>query len=148
MPQRTPVLLDVDTGIDDAMALLYACASPDVELVGVTCIGGNVDARQVAENTLAVLDLAGRPDVPLLLGAGQPLVKPLETSTETHGPRGLGDAVLPAPSRAVQPGTAAEWLVDLARRRPGEVTLVTLGPLTNLAVGLELEPALPSLFGD
>jgi purine nucleosidase len=141
-----PLLLDVDTGIDDALALLYACASPEAELVAVTCIGGNVDARQVAANTLAVLELAGRADVPVHLGAEQPLRKPLETSTETHGPRGLGDAKLPTATRGLSEGHAADAIVELARSRPGELLLVTLGPLTNLALALEREPSLPRLL--
>jgi inosine-uridine nucleoside N-ribohydrolase len=74
MPGRIPLLLDVDTGIDDALALLYACASPEIDLVAVTCIGGNVNARRVAENTRAVLELAGRDDVPVVLGREQTLV--------------------------------------------------------------------------
>ena len=141
-----PLLLDVDTGIDDALALLYACASPEAEIVAVTCIGGNVDARQVAENTLAVLDLAGRPDIPVYLGSETPLRKALTTSPETHGPRGLGDAELPAASRSISEGQAADRIVELARTRRGELTLVTLGPLTNLAIALEREPSLPSLL--
>ena len=148
MPARTPLLLDVDTGIDDALALLYACASPEVELVAVTCIGGNVNARRVAENTRAVLELAGRDDVPVALGREQPLVKPLETSTETHGPRGLGYAELPPARRPLEHDEAALRIVDVARERPGEVTLVTLGPLTNLAVALDREPSLPNLLVD
>jgi len=146
MAPRMPLILDVDTGIDDALALLYACASPDVELVAATCVGGNVNARRVAENTRAVLELAGRGDVPVVLGREQPLVKPLETSTETHGPRGLGYAELPAASRPLEPGHAAQRIVDLARARPGEITLVTLGPLTNLAVAVDREPSLPTLL--
>jgi purine nucleosidase len=146
MPARTPLLLDVDTGIDDALALLYACASPEVELVAVTCIGGNVNARRVAENTRAVLELAGRDDVPVALGREQPLVKPLETATETHGPRGLGYAELPPARRPLERDEAAVRIVEAARERPGEVTLVTLGPLTNLAVALDREPSLPNLL--
>ncbi|HET9852471.1 MAG TPA: nucleoside hydrolase [Candidatus Limnocylindrales bacterium] len=146
MTDRVPLLLDVDTGIDDALALLYACASPEAELVAVTCIGGNVDARQVAANTLAVLELAGRPDVPVYLGSEQPLRKPLATSTETHGPHGLGYAELPAPGASLADGEAAQRIVELARSRPGELLLVTLGPLTNLALALEREPSLPSLL--
>jgi len=146
MTERVPLLLDVDTGIDDALALLYACASPEAELVAVTCIGGNVDARQVAMNTLAVLELAGRSDVPVYLGSEQPLRKALETSTETHGAHGLGYAELPAPDRGLADGHAADRIVELARRRPGELLLVTLGPLTNLALALEREPSLPRLL--
>ena len=146
MTDRVPLLLDVDTGIDDALALLYACASPEVDLVAVTCIGGNVDARQVAANTLAVLELAGRSDVPVYLGSEQPLRKPLETSTETHGPHGLGYAELPSPGGGLAAGRAADRILELARSRPGELLLVTLGPLTNLALALEREPSLPSLL--
>lgn len=146
MPAQIPLVLDVDTGIDDALALLYACASPEVELVAVTCVGGNVNARRVAENTRAVLALAGRADVPVALGREEPLVKPLETSAETHGPRGIGYAELPAASRQLERDDAADRIVSVARSRPGEVTLVTLGPLTNLAVALEREPSLPELL--
>jgi purine nucleosidase len=142
-----PLVLDVDTGIDDALALLYACASPDAELLAVTCVAGNVDARQVALNTLGVIELAGRTDVPVFLGAEQPLVKELQTTPETHGPKGIGYAELPSPTRSLEAEHAADRIVSLARERPGEVTLVTLGPLTNLALALEREPALPRLLG-
>lgn len=146
-PERVPLILDVDTGIDDSLALLYACASPEVDLLAVTCIGGNIDARRVARNTLAVLELAGRTDVPVLLGREQPLVKPLETSAETHGPQGIGYAELPEAARSLEAGDASERIVELARQRPGEILLVTLGPLTNLAVALEHEPDLPRHLG-
>ncbi len=143
---RVPLILDVDTGIDDALAILYACASPEVELLAVTCVGGNADARQVALNTRAVLELAGRADVPVLMGEEQPLHKALETAPETHGPKGIGYAELPAPARELEPDHAADRIVALARSRPGEVTLVTLGPLTNIAVAVG-EPSFPSLLG-
>jgi purine nucleosidase len=146
MTDRVPLILDVDTGIDDALALLYACASPDAELAAVTTVAGNVDARQVAANTLAVLELAGRDDVPVYLGEEHPLVKPLVTTPETHGPKGLGYAELPVARRELDHGNAAEKIVELARKRPAELTLVTLGPLTNLARALLHEPALPELL--
>jgi purine nucleosidase len=141
-----PLILDVDTGIDDSLALMYAAASPEAEVVAVTCVGGNVEARQVAENTRAVLELVGRTDVEVALGRERPLVRPVETATETHGPRGLGYAELPPPSRPLSDRSGVDVLVDEARRRPGEITLVTLGPLTNLAVAVERERALPLLF--
>lgn len=146
MAERTPLILDVDTGIDDALALLYACASPDADLLAVTCVAGNVEADQVAANTLAVLELAGRADVRVFLGAERPLVKALVTTPETHGPEGIGYATLAPAARGLEPGHAADAIVELARSRPGEITLVTLGPLTNLALALEREPALPSLL--
>ena len=146
MVDRTALILDVDTGIDDSLALLYAAASPNAELVAATCVSGNVDARQVAVNTLAVLELAGRPDVEVALGREIPLVRPLETTPETHGPRGIGHAELPPASRPLSERHAVDVILDTARERPGEITLVTLGPLTNLAIAVQREPALPRLL--
>ena len=146
MTERHPVILDVDTGIDDSLALLYACASPEVELVAATCVAGNVDARQVAVNTRAVLELADRADVEVALGRETPLARPLTTTPETHGPRGIGYAELPPPSRPLSRRHAVDLLVDEARRRPGELTLVALGPLTNVALAALREPELPVLL--
>ena len=146
MAERIPLILDVDTGIDDALALLYACASDEADLLAVTCVAGNVAARQVAENTRAVLELAGRGDVEVALGREVPLVRPLETTPETHGPRGLGYAELPAATRPLSDRHAVDLLIEEAHRRPGEITLVTLGPLTNLAVAVLREPELPRLL--
>src|SRR5918995_2631560 len=101
MPVQIPLILDVDTGIDDSLALLYACASPEAELVAVTCCSGNVEARQVATNTLAVLELAGRTDIEVAIGREVPLVRPLETAPDTHGPYGIGHAQLPPPTHSV-----------------------------------------------
>src|SRR6266542_4205131 len=97
MADRIRLILDVDTGIDDALALLYVCGSPEAELLAVTCTAGNVEARQVAENTLGILELAGRADVEVALGREVPLVRPLRTAPETHGPKGIGYAGLPPP---------------------------------------------------
>ena len=95
---RIPLLLDVDTGIDDSLALLYVCASPEAEIVAVTCVAGNVDARQVAENTRAVLELAGRLDVEVALGREAPLARPLVTTPETHGRGASGTPSCPRPA--------------------------------------------------
>jgi purine nucleosidase len=146
MAGLTPLLLDVDTGIDDSLALLYACASPDAEIVAVTCVAGNVDAQQVARNTRAVLELAGRADVEVALGRETPLVRDLVTTPETHGPLGIGYAVLPPASRPLSARFGPDVIMEEARRRPGELTLVTLGPMTNLALAVLREPALPSLL--
>jgi purine nucleosidase len=139
------LIIDVDTGIDDALALLYVLASPEAELLAVTCTSGNVEAGQVAENTIALLDLVGRPDIEVALGRREPLKRPLMTAVETHGPKGVGYAELPAPARGVSGRHSADLIAEEIRRTPGEVTLITLGPLTNLAVALEREPRLPSL---
>lgn len=146
MTERTALLLDVDTGIDDSLALLYAAASPEVELVAVTCVAGNIDARQVGVNSRAILELAGRTDVEVALGREVPLIRALETTPETHGPQGLGHAELPPPSRPLSERHAVDLILAEARRRPGEITLVTLGPLTNLALAVMVEPALPRLL--
>ena len=141
-----PLLVDVDTGIDDALALLYLCGSPEAELLAVTCVAGNVAAKQVAENTRAVLELAGRADIEVALGREVPLVRPLRIAPETHGPRGLGYAMLPPPSADLSPRHAADLIIAEARAKPGAVTLITTGPLTNLAVALVREPELPRLL--
>ncbi|MGD8683026.1 MAG: nucleoside hydrolase [Chloroflexota bacterium] len=143
---RTPLLIDCDTGIDDALALLYACASTDAEIVGVGCVAGNVELPHVVRNTLAVLELAGRTDVEVAAGRDTPIARPLRTAADTHGPTGLGYADLPSPSTRPGPRDAAQLIVARAHERPGELTLVTLGPLSNVAEALEREPSLPSLL--
>jgi purine nucleosidase len=140
------LIIDCDTGIDDALALLYAVASPDAELVAVTCTAGNVGARQVATNTRALLDLVDRSDVEVALGREVPLVRPLMIAPETHGPRGVGYAELPAPVTPLSTRHSADLFIEEARRAPGEITMVTVGPLTNLAVALVREPELPRLL--
>jgi purine nucleosidase len=144
--RRIPILVDCDTGIDDSLALLYAVASPDCELVAVTCTAGNVDARQVAQNTRAVLELGGRPDVEVALGRETPLARALVTTPETHGPRGIGYAELPPATMPLSLRFGPELIVEEARRRPGELTLVTLAPLTNVALAVLREPELPRLL--
>ena len=146
MTERTALILDVDSGIDDSLALLYAAGSPEVELVAATCVSGNIEARQVAINTRAVLELAGRAEVEVALGHETPLVRALETTPETHGPQGLGHAELPPPTRPLSDRHAVDLILEEARRRPGEIALVTLGPLTNLAIAILREPGLPRLL--
>jgi purine nucleosidase len=143
---HVPLLLDVDTGIDDALAILYAVASPATELVAVTAVHGNVALADTERNTRAVLELAGRTDVAVAAGRARPLLRPLEISPETHGPRGLGHATLPPPSKPLSDRYAPDVIVEAARDRPGELTLVTLGPLTNLAIAVLAEPRLPTLL--
>src|SRR3954470_18860757 len=111
----TPLIIDVDTGIDDSLALLYAAATPEAEIVAVTCVGGNVDARQVERNTRAVMALAGREDVEVALGRERPLVRPVETTPETHGPQGLGHAELPPPTKPLSDRHAVDVFIEEAR---------------------------------
>ncbi len=143
----TPLIIDVDTGVDDALGILYAEASPEVELTACTCVTGNVGVDQAAENTLRVLELAGRGDVDVALGAARPLSRYHEPFPAVHGALGLGRAELPPPARSVSDRPAAQLIVDEARRRPGEVVLVATGPLTNVALAIAEEPRLPDLLG-
>jgi purine nucleosidase len=145
-PTRIPLLIDCDTGIDDALALLYAAASAEAEIVGVSCVAGNVELAHVVRNTLAVLELAGRADVEVAAGAARPIARSLRTAADTHGPTGLGYAELPLPTTRPSGRDAPTLIVESARARPGELTLVTLGPLTNVAIALEQEPELPRLL--
>ena len=153
MPRRK-LILDVDTGIDDAMALLYAVASPDAELLVATCAPGNASLEAVVRNTRGVLDVAGASHVDVIAGARTPLAKPLVTTPETHGPTGLGYAALPAPSRplgtaSVDGGNAAAArIVAEVRRHPGAVTIVGCAPATNIAAAFRLDAELPGLVGE
>jgi purine nucleosidase len=141
-----PLILDVDTGVDDALALLYAVASPEVELAAVACVAGNVPLDMVTRNTLAVLEGGGRGDVEVAAGAAAPLVEEPRPAFEVHGPEGLGKAVVPEPSGTVSDRGAVELLVEEARRRPGDILFVSTGPMTNVALALREEPRLPELF--
>jgi purine nucleosidase len=145
-PPTVPIIIDCDTGIDDSLALLYACASPEADIRAVTCVAGNVDAIQVGINTRAILELAGRDDIEVALGREVPIARPLMTTPETHGPLGVGDSVLPPPSRRISSRHAADLIIEEATRAPGEITLVALGPLTNVAVAVLREPELPVLL--
>jgi purine nucleosidase len=142
----TPIIMDVDTGVDDAIALLLAAASPEVELVGATCLMGNVTVGQATTNTLAVLELAGLGEVEVASGASRPLVREHQPYPEVHGQRGLGHADPPAPRSSPSARSAVELIVETARAHPGEVLLVATGPLTNVAVAVAEEPALPTLL--
>ncbi|MEX2202563.1 MAG: nucleoside hydrolase [Actinomycetota bacterium] len=141
-----PLILDVDTGVDDALALLYACASPEAELLLTTCLMGNVSTAHVVRNTLAVLELVGRTDVEVAAGAERPLVREHLLFPYVHGETGLGRAELPPPTKAVSERHAARAILDVVTERPGEVILVATGPLTNVALALAEEPELPHLL--
>jgi purine nucleosidase len=135
---RRPVILDVDTGIDDMVALLIAATAPELQLRGVTCVAGNVELQHVARNTGTLLQLVGRPDVPVSIGAARPLTRRLRTAPETHGPTGTGYAELRGEQRALETTDftaipAARYLEAHVKRHPGQMTIVATGPLTNLA---------------
>jgi purine nucleosidase len=141
-----PVFADVDTGVDDAMALVYLLASADADLVGIASTAGNVGVDQVARNNLGLLDLCGAPGIPVSRGADGPIASELRTAEDTHGPEGLGYARLPSHDRRLTEYDAAEAWVRAARAHPGELVGIAVGPLTNLALALRAEPALPTLL--
>ena len=140
------LLLDVDTGVDDALAIAYLLAHDDAEIVGVCCTAGNVSVERVVQNTLSVLDLLGAPAMPVAVGSAIPLGGPIGSAEDVHGESGLGDAVLPASSRELDPRHAARLWIDTVRANPGQITGLVTGPLTNLALAVRLDPELPALL--
>ena len=148
MSQQTqPLLIDVDTGIDDALALLYACAAPEAEIVGVSTVVGNVSLTAATRNTRAVLALAGRGDIPVWPGAATPLSPGSADARHVHGESGLGHAVLPEPPEPQSRRHAVDAIIAAARAHAGRLMLAATGPLTNVALAVMREPELPSLVG-
>ncbi|ARJ06913.1 nucleoside hydrolase [Cnuibacter physcomitrellae] len=138
MTQRTPVLVDCDTGVDDAMALLYLLRRDDIEIVGITTVFGNNTASRCAHNTLRVLELVGRQDIPVAVGAEKPLVGEVTyLATHVHGSDGLGDSGLPMEiSTSPVEATAVELIDRLSLEHAGSLRILALAPLTNLAHAL------------
>lgn len=150
-PRRPRILLDCDPGVDDALTLLYLAPlvrSGEVDLVAVGTVHGNVAPDVGALNALRVLERAGVSGMPVAVGAARPMAQEVSYAHAWHGTDGLGETGLPAPAGRPSDTTAPEQIVRLARANPGELTLLAIGPLTNLAVALLLEPALPRLFRD
>ncbi|MFN8633125.1 MAG: nucleoside hydrolase [Chloroflexota bacterium] len=137
------IIFDTDPGVDDAMALFFLLASPELELEAVTTVFGNVDVEQTTRNAVILLDVAGRSDVPVAPGAGRPLMPKRQRQlggAVVHGDNGLGGAELPLPSRPAGSQRAAELIVERVMAAPGEITLMAVGPLTNVALATCLEP--------
>lgn len=129
---------DVDTGVDDSLALLYALNKPRFEIVGIATVTGNVEADLAAENTLKILDLAGAPEIPVTVGALRPLGGRWEGLVSViHGDNGLGNVTLPASSRKTTGKGVEEHYLELGERCQGELVLIALGPLTNIATDPE-----------
>ncbi|GAA4283741.1 hypothetical protein GCM10022261_12720 [Brevibacterium daeguense] len=141
-----PIFIDCDPGIDDAIALGYALCQEDLNITGVAASGGNGATAQVLDNALSWLALAGRTDIPVHRGAEQPLAGATEFAEETHGPTGAGYANLLADRTALSTVGAATAWVEAAHAHPGRLVGVLLGPATNLALALDLEPELPRLL--
>jgi purine nucleosidase len=135
------VLLDCDPGIDDALAIAFACGHPGLDLCGVTTVAGNIGLAQATANALNVLDFVGRPDVPLAEGSAAPLLRPHVDARDVHGDSGLGQA------RPVD-ADATDLIIDTIEASPGEITLVATGPLTNIALAVRRRPELVRQVAD
>lgn len=139
MPRK--VIIDTDPGVDDSMAIFFALRSPELDVMGLTTIFGNVHTDLATINALRLLEIAGRPDIPVVQGASDPLARPFGGPVPfVHGDDGQGNAHLPPPTTRPRDGSAAAFIVEQVMAAPGEITLVPLGPLTNIALALRLEP--------
>jgi purine nucleosidase len=136
------IIFDTDPGIDDAMAILFALASPEFEVVGLTTIFGNVHTDLATQNALRLLEFAGRPEIPVAHGAAKPLQIAFDepASFRPRRERVWARSTLPEPTTAPDLRPAAQFIVDTVMQHPGEITLVPVGPLTNMALALMLEP--------
>ncbi|MCY3927715.1 MAG: nucleoside hydrolase [Acidobacteria bacterium] len=140
-----PVIIDTDPGTDDAMAILLALASPELDVKAFTVVPGNVTAEQALENTLNLVSLAGRCDIPIAGGAQRPLAQRLITAEFVHGENGLGDIELEPSSCSADGRFAPDLIIEMVHRMPGEITLVPIGPLTNIALALHKDPGIVPL---
>ena len=136
-----PIIIDTDPGQDDAIAILAALAAPELQVLGITAVAGNVPLELTARNARILIELAGRPDVPVFAGCDRPLRRELVTAEHVHGKTGIDGADLPDPVTALQPQHAVEWMVEtLLAAGEREITLCPVGPLTNVATVLETAP--------
>jgi purine nucleosidase len=142
------ILLDCDPGIDDAMAILFALKSDNVKLEGITTVGGNISPDQTTQNALEILEVAGHYEVPVARGVAKPLLRDLKSTGEVHGKDGLGNVNLPLPRIKEKPIHAVDLIINTIMDNPGEITLVPVGPLTNIAVAVVKEPRLKDYVKD
>lgn len=139
------VIIDTDPGVDDALALLLAMRSPELQIEAITPVAGNVPLELTLPNALRMSEIAGRTEIPVAAGAQAPLLRRLVTAAYAHGENGLGGAVFPEPKTKPVATPAAELIRQLVRKYPGEVTLLTIGPLTNIATALNAEAELAGM---
>jgi pyrimidine-specific ribonucleoside hydrolase len=140
------VIIDTDPGVDDAFALLLAMRSPELKIEAITPVAGNVPLNLTLPNALRMVEIAGRTDIPVAAGASAPLLRRLVTATYAHGENGLGGVVFPEPKLAPATEPATELIQSIVRKYPHEVTLITLGPLTNIATALKTDLELAALI--
>ena len=139
------IIIDTDAGVDDAQAILLALGHTGTKVEAITTVSGNVDVKKTTANVLKVLDVANQ-DVPVYPGCSQPLINPPKYADRVHGVDGLGDCGIPASTRKPESRHAVRALIELANAHPGELSLVAIGPLTNIAVATMLDPHLPKKF--
>jgi purine nucleosidase len=144
----TPIILDCDPGIDDALAIAFATASPEIDLLAITTVAGNVELAKTTANALAVASFVGAADVPVTAGSAAPLLRPALHAGHVHGDSGLGGAVLPVPARAAEDGHAIDFIIERLAAAPGEITLVATGPLTNIGLAVRREPRIAGWVKD
>lgn len=143
-PAPRKLIIDTDPGIDDAMAIIYVLASPEFDVIGLTTVFGNAHIEECTANVFHILDVAGRNDIPVAKGAGRPLAMDYRgAATFVHGENGLADIPVGTPKRPVHELDAANFIVEQVLAAPGEITLVPIGPLTNIAMAMQLCPELP-----
>lgn len=141
MPDQRRIIIDTDPGQDDAVAILLALGSTEIDVVGITAVAGNVPLKLTEKNARKICELAGRPDIKIFAGAIRPLMRELVTAEEVHGQTGLNGPQLPDPAMKLQDQHAVDFIVEtLMREESGSITLCALGPLTNLALALIREP--------
>ena len=134
------LLLDCDPGLDDALALLLAHGDPGLELVAVTTVGGNVSLANTTRNALELREYIGFTGVPVAAGAAGPLLREAKNAAEVHGVGGLGDVILPAATLPIEQANAVDVIIETLRSSPGEIHLVAVGPMTNIALAIRQEP--------
>ena len=135
------IIIDTDPGQDDAVAILLALASPELDLLGISCVAGNVPLALTAKNARIVCELAGRPDIKVYAGCDRPIARPLVTAEHVHGKTGLDGMELPDPTMDLQDQHSVDFIIETLRREAsGSVTLVPIGPLTNIATAMERAP--------
>ncbi len=138
---KHPIIIDTDPGQDDAVAILLALASPELDILGVTAVAGNVPLALTEVNARKICELAGRPDIKVYSGAIRPMLRPLVTAEHVHGRTGLDGPELAEPKMPLQAQYAVDFIIDtLMQHTPQTVTLCCLGPLTNIALALVREP--------
>ena len=142
------IIIDTDPGVDDAVAILLALRSPELSVEAITPVAGNVPLSLTLPNALRMLELAGRTDIPVAAGAEGPLERELITASYAHGNNGLAGVEFPEPTTRPVAEAASQLITRLIRGSPGEISIVAIGPLTNLALAFRADPALPSMVKD